>query len=534
MPDNLIATRSHRIHAARAGQLTNNLLAWKGGRPYIDARLHRAPNESDLSWDGDSSVGLTGRKNRAYLVNDAGRISQKITQYLFGKDAEREGIDPAFSTDVTTTKLTIRSFWEMVSEEFTAGQWVWLQADRGAPEIDPATGTIMPRSRAQKRQSGDRVYWNIWTSIEVVDWCFDANGRLLWLLTAEALYENSDPFKDSKLTQIRTLWQAQATGCTFTRYKLDKDLTVLESGSISIPDVPFVLLGSPSTDPWWFDDVEMIQGALLNLESLHYENLVKTVYPQLVIAETMLEKLQTNLFQRYGTDKGEKIVEIVKELIRGPDRPFVESSEDSGITRYLQPSAQDLKAIPDQQDRLRRQLFDMVGLALFNRETRQVQSAASKQFDHLDIEATLQNRSLLMQETEQHLIALSKRLDPDFVEYTATWPQTFSVPNTSEDVASLTQLANIAELPPSMSKRVLKTAVALLDDIDHIPPDERQTILDEIELMVSASGAAGGEVGKVPLAVQQLALARARAVESGDTALAQQLGDKIKTLLDTL
>ena len=37
----------------------------------------------------------------------------------------------------------------------------------------------------------------------------------------------------------------------------------IAEGTISIPDVPFLLLGVPSSDPWWYDDVEMIQAALL-------------------------------------------------------------------------------------------------------------------------------------------------------------------------------------------------------------------------------------------------------------------------------
>lgn len=499
MAKNIIATRSHRIHAARSGQLANNILAWKGGRPYIDARLHRAPNEADISWDGDDKGDLPGRQGRAYLVNDAGRIVDKINQYLFGGDTEREGMDEAWGQDVTTTGLSVRQFWEKVSEQFTSGQWVWLQVDRGAPEVDPETSQPLPRSKAQREAAGDRIYWNIWSSTEVVDWCFDGQGRLRWLLSADSQYNNADPFVEAKTTAIRTLWQADAAGCKWTRYQIDNsanDLVILAQGVLSTQQVPFVLLGVPSADPWWFDDVEMIQGAAMNLESLHYENLVKTVYPQLIIPEGMVESLEQKLVERYGHDKGETIVELVKELIRGLDRPFIESAEEQGITRYLQPSAQDLKAIPEHVTKLRQQLFDMVGMALFNRESRQVQSAEAKQFDHLDIEATLTNRSMLLQESEAKLVALSKELDSDFREYTAIWPQEFSVPTTSEDIEGLTQLANFAELPPTMVKRLLKTAMKLLDELEHIPPEEQQVIMTEIDAMAAAASASQGHGGE--------------------------------------
>ena len=41
----------------------------------------------------------------------------------------------------------------------------------------------------------------------------------------------------------------------------------------------------------------------------------------------------------------------------------------------------------------------------------------------------------------------------------------------------------------------------------------------------------GDELGKLPLAIQQLALAITRAEESGDLALSKQIGDKIDSLL---
>jgi SPP1 family phage portal protein len=45
---------------------------------------------------------------------------------------------------------------------------------------------------------------------------------------------------------------------------------------------------------------------------------------------------------------------------------------------------------------------------------------------------------------------------------------------------------------------------------------------------------ASGELGKLPLAIQQLALARTRAEDSGDTKLSKQIGDKIDQLLSVM
>jgi hypothetical protein len=494
-PDaNLLTTRRHRIQDARLEQVTRNLLAIRGGRNYVAARLWRAPNESDLSWEGTSVASLggqtntVGRKDRAHLVNEAGRIAAKINQYIFAERPARTGIDPAFAANVTATGQSIGAFWEAVSEAFTAAGWAWIQVDRGAMQRDPETGAPVARTRAQAEAAGDRLRWAIWRAQEVPDWSFDDAGRLAWILTAETWYENADPMAPAVARPIRTLWRRARPGegsATWERFALGDDdkLTPIASGTVSSAEIPFVCVGTPSADPWWFDDVEMIQAVLLNLGSLHTENLMRTVFPQLVVPASMVDNLEATLRERAtGNAGGGVSVELVREIIRGVDRPMIEGKDDKGVTRYLMPSGAELEATPRHAERLRQALFDMVGLALFNRETRQVASAEAKQFDHLDTEATLRHRANVLQDAEVRLIAVSREIQADFPEYQPDWPTAFNVPQTAEDVAALTQLANFAPLTPGLRKRMLKAALALLGEIDTIPPDERQELLDEIDL----------------------------------------------------
>ena len=61
-----------------------------------------------------------------------------------------------------------------------------------------------------------------------------------------------------------------------------------------------MLLGSTSSDPWWFDDVEN-SGAVHELGFTEYREPVKTTYPQLVIPADCLENLGAQLTEKSRT-----------------------------------------------------------------------------------------------------------------------------------------------------------------------------------------------------------------------------------------
>ena len=339
---NIISTRIHRILAARREQIARNIAAWRGGQPYIDLRLWRAPNESELSWTGTRSEGgkqvfvSVGRKQRAAMINDAAGGQQDHAVSV--QDSRLQDRHRRCGKDVTGRGQSVGSFWVDVSELLTAGQWVWLQVDRLGQIKDPITGEMRQRTLLEKQRDSDQVRWTAWPSLSVPDWSFDSAGRLRWVITEGEQYVNDDPKVEAETYKLRTLWERTAGGYRVTQYRSGKDGESVQIGdtvAVIGDGLPFVLVGKPDEAPWWFDDVESIQAQLLNLDSLHYENLVRTVFPQLVIPTGMLDSLQSKLIERVGASNGEKIVELVKEIVRGLDAPIVESADEAGVTRFI-------------------------------------------------------------------------------------------------------------------------------------------------------------------------------------------------------
>jgi len=468
-----IKTRKHWIMALREAQMRLNELAVNGGRPYIDARLWRAPNETDVSWEGDADRGIVGRKQRTSLVNDAGRVAQKINQYIFKTEAVRKGADEAFLSNCTGTGEGVHDFFQRVNLSVTYGRWCWLQVDR-APLAEGEYETLADKAP---------VRWILWDAVDVPDWCVGDDGEIKWLITCSRVYINDDPNADPVDCRIYTLYN-RVDGNVFVTEACDRMVPGLELRvNVQLPGldrVPFVLVGKPSEKAWWFDDVENIQAQILNLDSMHNETLTETVYPQLVCPSSLANSLEMRLTEK--EINGRRVVELIRELTLGRRIPILESSEDKGISRYIAPGG-DLKMLTEEGKRKRDLLFDMAGLALFNKETRQVQTAESKQFDQLDTNSTLGNRAIMLQDAERRLVLLTKVFDPSFRDWEPAYPKDFDVVDVVALGSALTQTANLPNLTPKVKRIVAVVGVRLLKELAGgiVTDDEFNEALDEIK-----------------------------------------------------
>jgi hypothetical protein len=223
-----------------------------------------------------------------------------------------------------------------------------------------------------------------------------------------------------------------------------------------------------------------MQAQCMNLDSLNNENLSKGSYPQLVIPPSMVEALEMKIVNMSGTTNGKADYGVIRELVRGLEFPFIEAAEEKGVCRYIHPGSDLTKSIPEELTRKRSLLFDTAGLALFNKESRQMQTAESKQFDHLDTASTLSNRALLMQEAEVRLVSMSKTIDRDFKEYSPVWPQDFSIVDVTQMTAAIMQVGNQPDLTPSMRKMVLVAGVRMLEETCKFDSDLVNEAMKEI------------------------------------------------------
>jgi hypothetical protein len=458
MSENILLSRKHKVLTARTSALQTNLLAYHGGAPYIDTRLSRFPAESDTDFIGDQATGAIGRKERAFLKNYARRVAHKVSQYVFSQPISRDGLDETFATDVTRTGMSLDQFMFELIAHLIVCRWCWIGIDR--PAATPG------RSVLDRERAGDRVYWKLYTPLEVVDWAF-VNGKLAWVLTEEDEYTNDNPRLEATEKKVRFLYEPGQT----TRIEQNKEGGAHETPTThSLRDVAFVPVGLISSAVWWYDDVERIQRAILDKQSALDTAIFKAVFPLLVAPASLAEQAKMD---------GSSSAEARRKI--GIGNPIIESAEESGITRWLQGVTSDLKFIREEIAADANELMEVVGLNMSVPESRQVSSAEAKQWDHLDVEAVLANYAAVAEEAEKKAVEISVAMGGGtFKGWEPKYTRKFDIRNFASDMEAITQAAALP-LPPEAEKLLLRAAVRSLASEFGADDAERKKALDAVD-----------------------------------------------------
>jgi len=476
-PNDIIANRQNATYEVRFPKLKLNTLALHGGRPYIEERLTRFPGESVIDWAGSqvstsqnrfnaNGINVEGRRSRAYLVNHAGRIAEKVRQYVFAKPPERPADNADMVADITRQGDSLNAFMGDVLRNIVATKWCWIGID--APEVD---GEI---SLADAAANKIRPYWKLYGACEVVDWHMDDKGELTWILTEGTKWDNTDPFMDDIVQPIRRLWQPFKV----TEYTLKRegagDFKVIDERVIptTFGKVPFVPCGEISEKPHFYDDVEDIQKAILDLESSLDTLFFKTVFSQMVLPRSVADSPT-------GENDGQDLAQRVEAIV-GLSNAIIEAPEESGITRYIGPESAAIGKMQDELARKRDELFDVVGLHL-NFTKNFSESADAKHFDHLDPQAVLRNYAQQIKECERKAWALTAEWMTGVTVIDPIYSDKFRVSNIYEDFKSLV-LADNMDLPESVKKLNIHGVVDTILEITNMQLDEDQRRLIDKEI----------------------------------------------------
>ena len=448
----MIFSRRHDEYAANETMWRRSRDAYLGGEKYIETALVRHVSELELEF--------AERRRRAYYFNYPRAIARRITQYVLGTEPIRRGADPRLAGDWSRTGLHVSEVMRQLSTMLNVYGRAWLLVESpefsGAPTVEEA------------RKNNLRPYAAALSPLEVTDWAYGGDGQLLWAIVAEDAVNKLDPFSPPIRRRYRRLYRRD-------RWQLfdgDGERPVAQ-GPNKLGEVPLI----PVTEPdgfgmdsgHWFEDVVRISDAILNNESEAQMNVVKQMFGMLVISDSFARGARKTA----AADAGNSLAATVAR-----SAAVIESVDEKGISRVISPSGITNETIRQENQHLKTELYDVVGLAVQS-ASREGQTAESKEWDFQNVGQFLAARADLLEQAEAAAWKMLHRYDPAIPVPEVVYNRKFAIRDLERSIAGVLDLATLSD-GAAYQKAVKRTALELLDAVSGIPESEKREIQDEI------------------------------------------------------
>ena len=404
-----IFRRTHSDYRKNRAVWEKSKAAYAGGSDYIRDALIRHVSEIDIEF--------AERLRRAYYFNYPRRIAQLITQYIFATEPQRINADALLLEDFSRTGArtgdVMRQFSTLLNIFGKAALLVEMPFFEG--ELD--------YERCRKERI--RPFAKALSPLEAVDYAYGSDGKLDWLIVEEETLQKTNPFEPEYKIRRRKLFTRNEF-MIFERNALNSPVKCVMHCKHALGAVPAVIAGDVDgaeiNGGHYFEDIVRISDAILNNESEAQMNMIKQMFGLLVISDSFARCAQPTAVNE-NTESPQKFSHIIAR-----SAAIWESPEEKGISRYISPGGADTKCIREENLALKRELFDLVGLAAQN-ENRLLQSADSKAWDHHHVGQFLAAKAELLEQCESSVWEIMRLYDPSLEKVHVAYNRDFSVTN---------------------------------------------------------------------------------------------------------
>ncbi len=434
--------------------------AYAGGCDYIQSALIRHVSEIDLEF--------AERVRRAYYFNYPRRIAQLITQYIFATEPQRINADAALLEDFSRTGARtgdiMRQFSTLLNIYGKAVLLVEMPFFEGEADYD--------RCLAERLRPFARAL----SPLEAVDYAYGADGKLDWLIVEEDALLKSNPFEPEYRIRRRKLFTRNEF-LVFERQSVSAPVKCIMRREHNLGMVPAVIAGDVDgteiNGGHYFEDIVRISDAILNNESEAQMNMIKQMFGLLVISDSFARTSQP-LSLPDSSDKPQKFSHVIAR-----SAAIWESPEEKGISRYISPGGADTRCIRDENLALKKELFDLVGMAA-QTETRMLRSAESKAWDHHHVGQFLAAKAELLEQCESAVWDIMRLYNPALEKVRVSYNRDFSVTNLESSIRALLDLNKFSD-SETYQQEIAGTALFLLEKLKKIDHCTREKILKEFQ-----------------------------------------------------
>lgn len=460
---------------------------YEGGRGWFEDNIFRYIKEGDQEY--------ADRVARCYRFNHSREVVDLINKYLFKQNVTRSEDAPEsvkrFWERATKSGLSITEFMKQASKRTSMQGRIGIVVDTTAP-----AGKVL--SKADEKAAGVRTYAYAVGPEQLLDYSFDQDGQLNWVLIRECVRDDADPFTSSgeEVDRFR-LWTKDGWKLYEEKTQGRRKVVVLvDEGKYDIGVVPVVLadhiIGDEEYEaPAMIDDIAYLDRAVANYLSNLDAIIQDQTFSQLAMpAQNVLP----------GEDNYTKLVEM------GTKRVFLYDGEGGAAPFYLSPDPKQAELILAVINKIIGEIYHTVGLA--GERTKQDNSVGidnssgvAKAYDFERVNALLAAKADSLETIENkiaYLVALwngeESRIKGDIVSY----PDNFDTRGLYDEFDIAARLMLI-DAPDTIRREQM---VMVLDKLfPQLKADLRKKIeaelkdwpVDPIEEAMKLSQANGGE-----------------------------------------
>lgn len=474
MAESKLAKLIKRRHPEYAATLPHWLFldaCYKGGREWFEKNIFRYLKEGDREYKD--------RVLRAYRFNHSREVVDLVDKYLFKSEIKRnigQASDPIkeFWTKATKSGLNADQFAKQMSRKSSIFGPVWVVVDSSkSGSMDGKTLSI-----AEAKKDKGKIYAYTVTPDRVLDFSYDDDGDLLWVLIYEQKRNDSDPFESSgEYVDNYRLW-TKNDWYLYEAIKEGANIVVREigSGHHGLDEVPVFRVDNQISDEKWkspslIGDIAYLDKAVANYLSNLDAIIQDQTFSQLAMPAQGLMP---------GEDGYDKLLEM------GTKRIFLYDGERGGEPKYIAPDPKQAGVILGVISKIINEIYHTVGMA--GERTKQDNavgidnsSGVAKAFDFERVNALLVSKAASLEHAENKIIELVEKWagidredDIKLIEYT----RSFDVRGLFDEFEIAGQLSMI-EAPDTIRREQMSGVIDKLFPM--IDPTLKIKIVEELK-----------------------------------------------------
>lgn len=443
---------------------------YDGGREWFNENIFRYIKEGDSEFKD--------RVNRAYRFNHTREVVDLINKYLFKQNIVRNDEDAPESVKKfwqrsTRNGMGISDFSRQISKKTSIYGRVAIVVDRTTAE-----GEIV--SKADEKAANLQTYAYIVPPEQVLDYSYDEQGALNWILLLEQVRDDADPLTSSGKVGVRyRLWTKTYWLLIEEKGKgKSKTWQITDSGTHDLGEVPVVLADHIVSDdlyvsPAMIDDIAYLDRAVANYLSNIDAIIQDQTFSQLAMPAQGVEP---------GTDSYDKMKEM------GTKRIFLYDGGDSANKPfYLSPDVKQAQVIITTIKTIINEIYHTVGLA--GERTKQDNalgidnsSGVAKAYDFERVNALLAAKADSLEMTENKIVRLVCLWNgedmPDEEKELVTYPNNFDTRGLYDEFDLAARLM-LVDAPDSVRREQMQSVLDKL--FPQLPQAKRVEIEKELK-----------------------------------------------------